>query len=242
MGCPSAGWLRLGGNTKQWIGREIFLRAVQLRVVALNSPRKVRCRPVLCRICQSLILDCIFGFAIFGERILSAAFQRLAIHEASVDASVPNANKLLWPRLFSLADQVVVPSSATRDVMLSLRIPGQRITLTPYCVDNVWWIPESDKVDRTRVRAAWRAGPSTSITLVCAKLQPWKDLWIFRTRSPWPILQITSGLPRKLDTPGNHYRQRRGDGIPRRMWDATKSILTGLLVTRLVESTSVFNP
>ena len=149
MGCPSAGWLRLGGNTKQRIGREIFLRAVQLRVVALNSPRKVRCHPVLCRICQSLILDCIFGFAIFGERILSAAFQRLAIHEASVDASVPNANKLLWPRLFSLADQVVVPSSATRDVMLSLRIPGQRITLTPYCVDNDWWIPESDKVDRT---------------------------------------------------------------------------------------------
>jgi glycosyltransferase involved in cell wall biosynthesis len=84
------------------------------------------------------------------------------------------AKKLLWPRLFSLADQVIVPSSATRDVMLGLKVPEDRITLTPYCVDNDWWVAESSKVDRTAVRAAWRAEPSTSVTLFCAKLQPWK--------------------------------------------------------------------
>lgn len=84
------------------------------------------------------------------------------------------AKKLLWPRLFSLADQVIVPSSATRDVMLSLKIPAERITLTPYCVDNDWWIAESRKVDRLAVRAAWGAAPSASVTLFCAKLQSWK--------------------------------------------------------------------
>ncbi|MGB7844848.1 MAG: glycosyltransferase [Candidatus Acidiferrum sp.] len=43
-----------------------------------------------------------------------------------------------WPTLFSLADQVIVPSTAGRDLMLSLRIPAERITLTPYSVDNDW--------------------------------------------------------------------------------------------------------
>ena len=79
-----------------------------------------------------------------------------------------------WPRLFSLADQVIVPSSATRDLMLSLRIPAERITLTPYSVDNDWWMAQSAKVDREAVRAQWDATPQTTVILFCAKLQPWK--------------------------------------------------------------------
>jgi glycosyltransferase involved in cell wall biosynthesis len=82
--------------------------------------------------------------------------------------------KLSWPRLFSLADQVIVPSNATRDLMLSLRIPEERITLTPYSVDNDWWMAQSEKVDREAVRAIWGATPQTSVILFCAKLQPWK--------------------------------------------------------------------
>lgn len=79
-----------------------------------------------------------------------------------------------WPTLFSLADQVIVPSSATRDLMLSLRIPAERITLTPYSVDNDWWMAQSEKVDRGAVRANWGATPETIVILFCAKLQPWK--------------------------------------------------------------------
>ena len=79
-----------------------------------------------------------------------------------------------WPMLFSLADQVIVPSNATRDLMLSLRIPAERITLTPYSVDNDWWMAQSGKVDREAVRASWGAAPHTSVILFCAKLQPWK--------------------------------------------------------------------
>jgi glycosyltransferase involved in cell wall biosynthesis len=79
-----------------------------------------------------------------------------------------------WPKLFSLADQVIVPSAATRDLMLSLSIPEERITLTPYSVDNDWWMAQSQKVDREAVRAGWGVTPQTSVILFCAKLQPWK--------------------------------------------------------------------
>lgn len=82
--------------------------------------------------------------------------------------------KMYWPALFSLADQVFVPSSATRDLMVSLRVPNSRITMTPYCVDNDWWIAESKKADRITVRASWGATESTRVFLFCAKLQSWK--------------------------------------------------------------------
>jgi len=82
--------------------------------------------------------------------------------------------KILWPFLFARADQVIVPSSATRELMLSLRIPPERITLTNYSVDNDWWQAESEKVDRHAVRAGWNAKPSTVVILFCGKLQPWK--------------------------------------------------------------------
>ena len=81
---------------------------------------------------------------------------------------------LYWPMLFSLADQVIVPSSASRDLLVSLRVPAERITLTPYSVDNDWWVAESQKIDREAVRASWGATPRTSVILFCAKLQAWK--------------------------------------------------------------------
>ena len=82
--------------------------------------------------------------------------------------------RLLWPVLFRLADQVVVPSSGTRELMLSLGIPEKRITLTPYVVDNNWWLAQSARVDRESIRASWGATQSDVVTLFCAKLQPWK--------------------------------------------------------------------
>jgi glycosyltransferase involved in cell wall biosynthesis len=85
-----------------------------------------------------------------------------------------HVKKLFWPALFSLADQVIVPSNATRNLMLSLRIPAERITLTPYSVDNDWWTRKSMEVDRAAIRANWGAVPDTTIVLFCAKLQPWK--------------------------------------------------------------------
>jgi glycosyltransferase involved in cell wall biosynthesis len=82
--------------------------------------------------------------------------------------------RVVWPMLFRLADQVIVPSSGTRDLMLSLGLPEDRVTLTPYTVDNDWWIRQSAQVDRVAVRAGWGASSSDAVILFCAKLQPWK--------------------------------------------------------------------
>lgn len=82
--------------------------------------------------------------------------------------------KLLWPRLFRMADQVIVPSSGTRDLMLSLGIRDERITLTPYTVDNDWWMQRSHEIARENVRASWGASATDAVILFCAKLQPWK--------------------------------------------------------------------
>jgi glycosyltransferase involved in cell wall biosynthesis len=82
--------------------------------------------------------------------------------------------RLLWPRLFRLADQVMVPSSGSVDLMRSLGLPDQRVTLTPYVVDNDWWLAQSARVDRNEVRTSWGAGPEDLVVLFCAKLQPWK--------------------------------------------------------------------
>ena len=82
--------------------------------------------------------------------------------------------RVLWPLLFRLADQVVVPSSGSLDLMLSLGIHEKRITLTPYVVDNDWWLAQSALVDRSAIRASWGAAAEDTVILFCAKLQPWK--------------------------------------------------------------------
>jgi glycosyltransferase involved in cell wall biosynthesis len=82
--------------------------------------------------------------------------------------------RIFWPRLFSLADQVIVPSSGTRELMRSLGIAEDRVTLTPYSVDNEWWMRQSELVERAAVRTEWGAGAEDTVILFCAKLRPWK--------------------------------------------------------------------
>jgi glycosyltransferase involved in cell wall biosynthesis len=76
--------------------------------------------------------------------------------------------------LFRLADQVIVPSSGSHELMRSLGIPSERVTITPYAVDNQWWMQQASCVHRYEVRQGWGAGPQTNVVLFCAKLQPWK--------------------------------------------------------------------
>jgi glycosyltransferase involved in cell wall biosynthesis len=82
--------------------------------------------------------------------------------------------RLFWPRLFRLADQVNAPCSGTMELMRSLGIPNDRVTLIPNCVDNDWWIEQSSRVDREAVRTSWGAGCHTTVVLFSGKLQPWK--------------------------------------------------------------------
>jgi glycosyltransferase involved in cell wall biosynthesis len=105
----------------------------------------------------------------------------------------------VWPRLFRMADVVLVPSSASCKLMRSLGVPKDRIALTPYCVDNAWWIEKSKQADRREVRARWGVAPDAVVVLFCAKLQPWKR--------PQDLLRAFGNAAGK-----NHYLVFAGDG------------------------------
>lgn len=81
---------------------------------------------------------------------------------------------LFWPWLFRLADQVIIPSTRSRELILSLGISPERVTLTPYCVDNDWWSARAARVNRTTARTSLGIPPGSLAILFCAKLQPWK--------------------------------------------------------------------
>ena len=59
-------------------------------------------------------------------------------------------------------------------MMRSLGIPDDRLVLTPYVVDNEWWIRQAENVDRGEVRRGWGVPEDAEVILFCAKLQSWK--------------------------------------------------------------------
>jgi glycosyltransferase involved in cell wall biosynthesis len=85
-----------------------------------------------------------------------------------------SVKRAMWPMLFRLADQVIVPSTGSLELMKSLGLQEERVTITPYVVDNDWWLAQSAKVDREATRRKWGAGPDDAVVLFCAKLQPRK--------------------------------------------------------------------
>jgi glycosyltransferase involved in cell wall biosynthesis len=82
--------------------------------------------------------------------------------------------RIIWPRIFRLADQVIVVSTPGREMVQSLGIPPERIALLPNVVDNQWWRSASDKVDRAAVRSSWNIEKDARVIVFCAKLQEWK--------------------------------------------------------------------
>jgi glycosyltransferase involved in cell wall biosynthesis len=119
-----------------------------------------------------------FWVALAAAKLSNAAFifgtDSVSLTPRDGPAWKSKAKRFLWPRLFRLADQVIAPSAGTRDLMLTLNVPPDRVTLIPYVVDNDWWMQKSAQVDRAAVRAAWSAAPDSLVILFCAKLQPWK--------------------------------------------------------------------
>ena len=84
------------------------------------------------------------------------------------------AKRWLWPRLFRLADAVIVPSSGGVALMRSLGIAPDRVALTPFVVNNDWWTEQADRADGVALRCDWGVPSSSLVVLFCAKLQPWK--------------------------------------------------------------------
>lgn len=82
--------------------------------------------------------------------------------------------KFLWPRLFKLADQVIVSSSGGVALMRSLGIPERRIALTPYVVNNHWWTEKSSQAKRPEFLQRWNISATAVVIVFSAKLQVWK--------------------------------------------------------------------
>lgn len=132
---------------------------------------------------DAVVLHTGYVCATFWIAMLAAKCSRVAVL-LSTDAHNLSARdhkkwklwikKLLWPCLFGLADVVMVPSSGGVALMSSLGIPESRVVLTPYPVDNEWWIEQSMRVDRAGVRARWGIPQEAVIIIFSAKLQPWK--------------------------------------------------------------------
>ena len=129
-------------------------------------------------VCLTGYIRASFWIAFFAARSVGAAF----LFGTDANSLAPRdsrswkiyTKKFLWPRLYSLADQVVVPSTASYNLLRSLGISEGRITVTPYSVDNDWWKEQSLRVDWPAVRRSWGVAPEASVILFCAKLQPWK--------------------------------------------------------------------
>lgn len=119
-----------------------------------------------------------FWTAFVAARLSGTAFlfgtdaSSLAPRDASHWKS--SVKRLLWPHLFGLADQVTVPSAAGVDLMRSLGIPSERVSLTHFVIDNDWWSDHAARSDRRATRAAWSVSDSDLVVLFSAKLQSWK--------------------------------------------------------------------
>jgi len=82
--------------------------------------------------------------------------------------------KLILPAIFRMATVAIAPSAATARYLESLRVPKDRIVVTPFVVDNDYWTRSAAQVDRVSVRSGWGCREGQPVALFCAKLQPWK--------------------------------------------------------------------
>ncbi|HVB34252.1 MAG TPA: glycosyltransferase family 4 protein [Patescibacteria group bacterium] len=100
--------------------------------------------------------------------------------------------RLLWPLLFRLPDHVISVSAAGAELMRSLGVPAERVTVAPFAVDNDWWSAQAARVDRQAVRRAWNIAEDDLVVLFCAKLQSWKR--------PLDVLRAfhLAGIPRSV--------------------------------------------
>jgi glycosyltransferase involved in cell wall biosynthesis len=129
-------------------------------------------------LCYTGYLRASFWIAYFAAKFSGAAFifGTDAAALGGIDGRMwkIRVKKLFWPFLYRLADQVIVSSAAGVELMRSLRIPAERITLTPFVVDNDWWSAQASDKKRAAARNSWGVAPSQLVVLFCAKLQTWK--------------------------------------------------------------------
>lgn len=124
-----------------------------------------------------------YRYASFWIAVAAVKTSRSALFLAS-DASEIRAldqsrwkatvKRWLWPWIFGLADMVIVPSSRSVKMMRSLDVPASGVALTPYAVNNDWWLAQAEGVDRREVRREWKIAEDAAVVLFCGKMQAWK--------------------------------------------------------------------
>ncbi|MDJ1168130.1 glycosyltransferase family 4 protein [Roseofilum sp. BLCC_M154] len=83
--------------------------------------------------------------------------------------------KRVLPYLYNkIADQVLVPSTASKRFLHSLGVPEEQITITPYVVDNHYIAEIAQKSDRLKLRETWKIPPEALVAVFCAKFLPRK--------------------------------------------------------------------
>ena len=81
---------------------------------------------------------------------------------------------LIARRLFQLNSVIAAGSTSGRKLFREMQIPDEQVVLTPFVVDNEWWIRKAEQVDRRAVRESWNIPDESPVVLFCAKLQHWK--------------------------------------------------------------------
>jgi glycosyltransferase involved in cell wall biosynthesis len=132
---------------------------------------------------DTVVLLTSYVYATFWIAIAASKWNRVAvIFSTDAHSLTPRdrkgwrlwVKKWFWPHLFRLVDVVMVSSSGGVALMRSLGIQEDRVVLNPFCVNNEWWIQQSDRVNLAAVRARWDVPENASVVLFCAKLQDWK--------------------------------------------------------------------
>jgi glycosyltransferase involved in cell wall biosynthesis len=82
--------------------------------------------------------------------------------------------KSIVRRIFGLGQAVLAGSSGTVQYLLSLGLPKETVVLGGNVVDNDWWVAQAAAANRDAVRKSWQIASDAMVTLLCAKLQPWK--------------------------------------------------------------------
>lgn len=129
-------------------------------------------------ICHLSYLRISFWIANFAARSIDCAFifgtDASSIEPRDGRKWKVTVKKLIWPALFRFASQVLTASTAGRDMMKSLGLDDDHISMTLDTVDNEWWIAEAEKANRDAIRKSWGVNAEEKVILFCAKLQPWK--------------------------------------------------------------------
>lgn len=80
----------------------------------------------------------------------------------------------LLPRVFAVADVVLVYAQAAKELTAQMGVVEERIALIRSGANKESWVSRVRKFDRAAVRAAWGVPADAPVVFYCAKLQHWK--------------------------------------------------------------------